>query len=293
VVSVCFDEALLTTQDAAGTVNLTVKIPLPTLVVGQDCSQIKAQLLSLQDNIPVKESESLSPTFVQSVNDETICSATFAIDAGIVSEPITSTVSKTPFALVLQEPTTILCIAAPVGVGFVTTCRATVSGNAPTGTVSWSSAGQGLFSPATCTVSRFGYCQVTYKPSSGISPVPVTAKYSGDSHNTKSEGVFPLTVNVKPSRTMVSCTPRSLKLGSSAQFTCTATVIGYNPTGTISWQETGSGGIKFSQTSCNLVAKRCSVTATPIASGQITISAAYQGDPNNGSSLGSKQLHVQ
>jgi hypothetical protein len=90
------------------------------------------------------------------------------------------------------------------------------------------------------------------------------------------------------SATTVTCSPGSVKVGSS---TCTATVTGNNPTGTVAWQSSETG--TFSSTSCILSSASCSVTYTPTISLLPTmIMASYSGDANNAPSSGAFTLNV-
>jgi hypothetical protein len=58
-------------------------------------------------------------------------------------------------------------------------------------------------------------------------------------------------------------------------------VNGYNPTGTVSWTQSGPGSVNFKSFSCYLVAGKCSVTFVPNAIGRVLVTATYTGDPNN------------
>jgi hypothetical protein len=72
------------------------------------------------------------------------------------------------------------------------------------------------------------------------------------------------------------------------QATCTATVSGVSPTGTVSWSQASAdgGSVSFSSASCTLSAGSCSVTATLTAGGSITVTGTYSGDSNNLGSAG-------
>jgi hypothetical protein len=81
------------------------------------------------------------------------------------------------------------------------------------------------------------------------------------------------------SSTTVSCTSTTVATGSPT--TCVATVAGNNPTGSVSWQSSGSG--TFSSSSCTLSSSfSCSVSYTPSSSASpVTITATYSGDSSN------------
>ena len=293
VIGACFDEALVVTQTVVGTVTLTAKLQLPIDVAGPTCNLITAQLLSLVNKAPASESGFISASASVTTGNNAVCAFKYSLAAGSLAEPPSNSSTKESFAVVIHEPTTILCIASPVNVGIVTKCRATVSGNSPTGTVTWTSSGSGTFSSVACTLSRSGFCQVSYRPSSGASPVPVTVTYSGDSRNSRSEGIFPLTVLQKASHTSVSCKPSHLPVGSSKLFTCTAVVKGYHPTGTVTWSQSGAGSVTFLSASCTLSAGKCSVTMRPGSAGQVTVVATYTGDPSNQGSSSSRLVLVK
>ena len=141
------------------------------------------------------------------------------------------------------------CPRTAVAVGSATTCRATVheSGTvAPTGSVTWSSSGPGTFSKTSCRLSKhrtYGTCSVKFTPTAAGSSVVLTANYGGDSKNPASAGVYSLVVNMKASKTTVSCKPRSAVAGSSTVITCKAKVKGYLPTGAVSWSQSGPGSV--------------------------------------------------
>jgi parallel beta-helix repeat protein len=100
-----------------------------------------------------------------------------------------------------------------------------------------------------------------------------------------------VTVTYALTSTIVSCTLSGLNLTTST--TCTATVTGVSPSGTVSWSEIGAGTISFSSGSCMLSSGYCQVTATGIAAGLVFIQALYSGDSTNtGSSSNSTSIVV-
>jgi hypothetical protein len=223
----------------------------------------------------------LHPIASQVVDNNVICTVAVVLNATLVSGSASQARLKEQFAVVIHEPTTIQCVASPITLGSITNCRATVDGNAPTGTVYWSTSGIGNFSSSTCSLTQSGFCQVKYTPASGVSPVPLTARYGGDSRNKQSYGIFPLAVKPKATTLTASCEPSSLSAASSGLFTCTVFVKGYNPTGTITWTQSGKGSVNFKSFSCYLTAGKCSVTFSPKSKGQVLVTATYTGDPNN------------
>ena len=168
---------------------------------------------------------------------------------------------------IVSSVTTLSCTNAPI-VGAPSTCTATVSGYNPSGTVSWSQAagpGSVTFSPASCTLSSSGQCQVTVTGTS-VGSVTLEAIYSGDLNNFLSSGTLVIKVN----SIIVACTPASTVVGT--RTTCTAT-LGYHVTGKVAWSTSGSG--KFSALTCKLSKGSCFVAYTPASAGNVTITASY------------------
>lgn len=91
--------------------------------------------------------------------------------------------------------------------------------------------------------------------------------------------------------TSVSCVPGPIVEGSTT--TCTATVAGSSPTGTILFTTTSSTG-SFSPSSglCTLSSGFCSVSYTDTAAGTPTLTATYGGDSSNAGSSGTYSLGV-
>jgi hypothetical protein len=157
----------------------------------------------------------------------------------------------------------------------------------------WSSSGSGKFSAHVCDLSK-GACFVKYTPKSASSPVTITASYGGNRHNPPSVGNFSLAITKKTSNTTVSCKPTSVIAGSSTIIKCSAKVTGYSPVGTVILSSTGTGAVSLpSGATCTLTKGNCSVTFTGTSSGIVTIQAAYGGDHNNTSSLGTRNLTVK
>jgi hypothetical protein len=176
-----------------------------------------------------------------------------------------------------------------VSSGDPTTVTATVSGNSPSGTVSWSSDGSGFFSSSTCDLVT-GACSVVYTPSTALgSPQTITASYGGDSSNAASGGTATLTVLQHLTSTTVTCSPSPGQVG--IPTTCTATVTDTNgdaqitPTGTVSLSDDNAGS--FDSQTCTLDSTgTCSVSYTPTQAGPATITAVYGGDDDHASSSG-------
>jgi len=99
-----------------------------------------------------------------------------------------------------------------------------------------------------------------------------------------------ITLVVLPSSsTLVSCSPNPVSIG--WPVTCTATVSGSNPTGTVNWTTSSIAG-SFSQSVCTLSNGSCSTFYTENSTGSVTITASYSGDSHNGASSASFTLTV-
>ncbi len=185
--------------------------------------------------------------------------------------------------------TNVACMPNPSTVGTADLCTATVSGNSPTGIVSWTSA-NGSFSPTSCTLQAHGSserCGVYFDPFS-VGTVTVNATYGGDANNPSSSGVFSLSVSQSPTTTTVYCNPPLVSVAKAT--TCTATVEGFTPGGTVTWSGGNPG--TFDPSTCNLSAGVCSVTYTAPTAMSIVITASYLGNPNNSASSGTVSLTV-
>ncbi|MGD0396981.1 MAG: NosD domain-containing protein, partial [Nitrososphaerales archaeon] len=220
------------------------------------------------------------------------------------SESVTSG-SVTVFVSSLPPSTlTAACNHASVVIGTTITCKATVSGfgSAPTGSVAWSSSSLGLFSGTPCTLSphtTYSVCGVTFKPTAAGSSVILTGSYGGDAKNFQSAGTYNLAVTKKVTKMMVFCTPRSVAAGSPKVMICEAKVIGYLPTGTVSWSQSGTGSVSFTSTTCTLTPltqfnrATCYVATTGSTAGHVTLTANYTGDSNNQGSSRTTTLTIR
>jgi hypothetical protein len=121
---------------------------------------------------------------------------------------------------------TVQCTPSPAAAGSIATCTASVSGDSPTGTMTWTTSGVASFSPAaTCTLSS-GACAVYYTPSPSAVPLTITAAYSGDGNNDPSMGTFSLAVGAAAS----SSTSMTTSSSSSATVSTTTSPSTSTPT---------------------------------------------------------------
>ena len=192
--------------------------------------------------------------------------------------------------LLLSMVTTISKPTVTVGSTYVETITATVT--YPNGTL--------MKIGSVEAFTTYGHTRLTYHAFSGKFvgqiALPTTAgSYpfiisAYDPIGNAGEGAVALTVLQAHSTTKIACTtPITLGVAS----TCTATVTGYFPTGTITFSQSGIGSVTFSATTCTLDSSgTCSVTATGAKTGPTTITATYGGDTNNLGSAGSHKYPV-
>ena len=217
-------------------------------------------------------------------------SAVYTPDTSGFTGSSSTTTTNECFQVVVPRTTTtsLSCLPALIAPGSLTTCKATVSGSSPSGTVTFSSStSTGTFTPVSgeCTLSS-GSCSVSYTDTA-IGTAGITAAYGGDSNNLRSSGTFLLTIN----SLSVTCLDSSLPLSYYGTYTiCTATVTGSSPSGEVLWSSSAGGSFSeppstTSAPECTLSSGSCSVPFLPslvsYEFSPVTITASYVGDANN------------
>jgi len=219
-------------------------------------------------------------------------STVFATPAALSQTTTTTTSTASSSTPPASTSTTVTCASSSIVIYHGVICTATVTGSFPLGKVTWSDGGVQKLSRTTCTLF-IGSCSVVFRPMSSTSPVTITASYAGDHRNAPSSGSFSVTVSLKGSVTKVYCWPNQIATGSANNVTCVGRVIGHNPTGTLTWTQTGTGTVTFITSTCLLAKSHCSVTLLAGSTGNVAIQAAYNGDANNSASSGSAQLMIK
>ena len=107
-----------------------------------------------------------------------------------------------------------------------------------------------------------------------------------------SDDYYTLIRSATSSMTGVTCTLTTFGVG--VPSTCTATVTGSSPTGTVTFSQSGSGSVAFgSGGECTLsFSGTCSVTATGATAGSVTVKGTYGGDAGNLGSFGTNMVTV-
>src|SRR5438093_1959537 len=196
--------------------------------------------------------------------------------------------------------TAVTCNSATVVVNQQTMCSATVTDTSPgtvitpSGTVSFTSSGTGIFS-SSCTLGGTGAsanCNVNYTPTAfGTGTHTITASYAGDTAHQTSSGSAIVTVNLRTTTTTVACTPTTVVINQGTS--CAATVADTSP-GTTT---TPSGTLAFTPGgACTLtgtgISATCSVSITPTVAGSLSVSASYPGDTTHAPSTDSTTVTV-
>lgn len=151
------------------------------------------------------------------------------------------------------------------------------------------------FIPSQSGAYSSSICQVTWTPAAGTAgSYSIEAAYQGDATHepTPMSAVTTLTVQKSESTSSVSCSPNPATIDTPT--TCTATVTGYQPVGTVTFGSSSSTGV-FSPAECTLNAVgTCTVSFLDTTASTInTITITYLGDLNNIGSSGSTSLNVQ
>src|SRR5205807_7466235 len=192
--------------------------------------------------------------------------------------------------------TTVSCTPNPVTIDQLSTCTATVTDTiaaptTPTGTMSFTPGG-------VCTLagvnSSSATCSISIVPvASGT--IDVSTLYSGDHTHSTSSGVTALATSLRMPTVTVACTPPSVAVNQATA--CTATVAdgaagtASIPTGTVTFAPGGTCTLSHSNSDPN-PDSTCSITITPTATGQLSISATYSGDSTHSGSQESTTINV-
>ena len=195
------------------------------------------------------------------------------------------------------------------------TCTATVTDteatpSTPTGTVSFGTSAEGMFSPTTCKLSpsagtEEASCPVEYDPTTvGTGTHEITATYEGDLEHAKSSEVRTLTVGPRGTTVSVGCGP-GVVLPQSAR--CAATVTDTStagtpsaPNGTVRFVSDVPGGSFGSSETCTLspldsgTESGCSLeySLAQVGSGNHMITVEYVGDGVHAAGSASGMLAV-
>ena len=209
------------------------------------------------------------------------------------SPPNAGSTSSTLVQVIKAVTTTALASSLnPSGQGSSVTFTATVTGSAPTGTVSFTDNGNPLCSSVALTGvsnSRTAVCTTT---SLSVGSHPIVATYGGDASNlgSTSNTVSQVVNPVSATTTQVATSGSPSNQGTSVTFT--ATVTGSTPTGSVSFTNNGAALCSNVALSGSGNQKTAQCATSTLTAGAHTIGASYAGDGLNAGSSGSVQQVV-
>jgi predicted extracellular nuclease len=176
----------------------------------------------------------------------------------------------------------------PAIVGQSVTFTATVTGNTPSGTVTFTNTTSNQVLGTATLVN--GVATVT--TSFGVvGTYGISASYSGDANNSTSSGTTSEVIQTTPPTTSslnLAGAPNPANISQTVTFT--ATVTGNAPSGTVTFTNTTSNQVLGTATIANGVA---TITNSFSAAGTYSISASYSGDTFNTASSGTTSEVVQ
>ncbi len=225
-------------------------------------------------------------------NLASVAPGTVTIAASYSGDIVFAVSATTASHLVVPYPTTTTLASSlnPSTFGQSVTFTATVTGNAPTGSVTFKD-GTTVLCSAVGLVSGSATCATS---SLAVATHSITANYNGDTNNTSSTSA-PLSqvVNQVPSGTALTSATNPSTFGQSVTFT--ATVTGNAPTGTVAFKDgantiAGCSSVSFTGGTSNSPNAVCATAA--LSTGTHSITAVYSGDASNSGSTSSPVSQV-
>jgi hypothetical protein len=173
-------------------------------------------------------------------------------------------------AIARPTKTALMASATSVAIGSPVTLKATVTGNSPTGEVNFSAGNATL---GTATLS--GGVATLQASFSAAGSYTVTAAYVGDSSNAASTSGA-VNIQVLQSASTTALQASTTTANQNQQIVLTATVTGFNPTGTVTF---GAGNNALGTAS--LANGTAQLTTQFANAGTYKVTANYGGDGNN------------
>ncbi len=213
--------------------------------------------------------------------------ATNAVSSGTLTQTITGSGGA------VVTTTALTSSINPANVGNPVTFTATVTGSAPTGTVTFTDGGAAIGCNAVPVVSGLAYTAQCTSSALALGTHNIMASYSGDAGNMASSGTLAEVINsfggggggAGSTTTTLSSSMNPQASGVAVVFT--ATVNGTAPTGSVGFTANGTvisncGVVAFAAGTGNSRIAQCSTTT--LAVGTLAIVAKYSGDANNATS---------
>jgi hypothetical protein len=193
--------------------------------------------------------------------------------------------------VVLPSTTTTLASSLnPAALGASITLTASVTGNAPTGTVNFIDGASSIGGCSARTLSGTGNTRTATCTTSSLSggTHTIVASYSGNATNASSTSTaLAQVVNAPATTTTISSSANPSVVGNSVTFT--ATVVGTSPTGTVDFRDVGTSisGCSARNLSGSGNTRTATCTASMLAIGTHSIVASYSGNATNAPSSSS------
>ena len=220
-----------------------------------------------------------------------LTAATHSISAVYSGDANNNASTSTALSQVVNKAASSTALASslnPSTVGASVTFTATVSGFAPTGSVSFTDGGSSLCTAVALSGagnSRTAQCSTSALAAATHS---IVASYGGDANNASSgSGTLSQVVNnasVTTSTTSVSSSINPSAAGASVTFT--ATVTGSSPTGSVNFRDgaTSIGGCAAATLAGAGNVRTATCSTSSLGAGTHSVSAAYGGDAANSAS---------
>lgn len=180
--------------------------------------------------------------------------------------------------------TALSCAPSTVDAGASTDCTATVTGDSPTGLVSFAQdGGTGSVIAGDCTLSAGGSCTAPIT-ATGTGSATIQATYAGDLNNLGSTSNNQA-ITVVPATPSLSATCPTVVVGAPASCTVTLGSNAYDPDGTATFALASSPTLVSPSTfDCTFSASSDSCSTPSVSTtgaGPVTFSVTYGNDPNN------------
>lgn len=234
-------------------------------------------------------------SFVTVVNAKATCTVTPALGAHDYSAVYSGNGSYLSSSGALTQNVTkfvtsvlVATAPSPSTIGQSVTITATVqNGGTPTGSVGFTNNGGAI---AGCTAVSVSAAQATCTLSSlTIGSHTIAANYTGDANNASSSGNTTHVVDKVATTTTMTSSPNPSTPGQTV--TLSATVSGTNPTGNVTFK-TGTTTIAGCASAALNGAHTATCTTTALAGGVSSLTATYNGDATNATSVSAAVQHT-